>query len=77
MAANASLIEPLLVRLFHTHMRIVAVDACEIDIGVVFIEVAFVGSLETGAHLESFGVPGHHESGIALVGGHIYGKHGI
>lgn len=42
MATHAGLVKPVLVGLFDTHMRIVAVDTGEIDVCVVLVEVAFV-----------------------------------
>ena len=42
MATHAGLVKPVLVSLFDTHMRIVAVDTGEIDVCVVLVEVAFV-----------------------------------
>lgn len=75
--ANTRLIESLLICFPHAHMWVVAVYAGEIDVGVVFVEVALVGTNEALAHLESFCVSGHHKCCIALVGWHIYRKNGV
>lgn len=76
-AANTRLIESLLIRFLYAHMGVVAVYAGKIDVGVVLVEVALVGTFEALAHLESLRVSGHYKCRIALVGWHIYRKNGV
>jgi hypothetical protein len=41
-AAHTRLIKPVLIGFLHAHMGIVAVDAREIDVGIVLVEIALV-----------------------------------
>jgi hypothetical protein len=77
MAAYTSLIETLLVGFFHTHMGVVTIDAGEIDIRIVLVKVAFVGTLETGTHLEALRMSGHHKFRFPFVGWHEHRKHRV
>jgi hypothetical protein len=58
-------------------MWIVAIYASEIDVGVVFIEIAFIGAFETSAHLKSFGMTGHDERVISCLARHVNCENGI
>jgi len=77
MATHAGLVKPVLVGLFDTHMRIVAVNTGEIDVCVVLVEVAFVRALEAGTHLKSLCMSRHNKRGVTLVRGHIHRKNGV
>ena len=76
-AAHTRLIKPVLIGFLHAHMGIVTVDAREIDVRIVFVEIALIRTLKTSAHLKSFCMSSHHKSRIALVGRHVNGEHGI
>lgn len=77
MAVYTSLIEALLVGFFHAHMGVVTINAGEIDIRIVFVEIAFVGNLETGTHLEALRMSGHHKFRVPFVCRHKHRKHGV
>jgi len=76
-ATYTGLVKSVLIGFLHAHMGIVAVDAREIDVGIVLVEIALVGTFETSAHLESLRMSGHHECCIALVGWHVNSENRI
>lgn len=74
-AAHTCLIKPVLIGFLHAHMGIVTVDAREIDVRIVFVEIALIRTLKTSTHLKAFCMSSHNKSRIALVGGHENGEH--
>jgi hypothetical protein len=58
-------------------MGVMAIDTSEIDIRIVFGEIAFVTPFKAGTHLKSFGMTSHYKGLVSFLTWHVNGKNGV